>query len=207
MSKPLLIGITGGIGAGKSLISKIFRVLQVPVYDADTRAKDLMVTSDNLRSAISVLFGEQSFDGDQLNRKHIADKAFHEPKLLSQLNELVHPAVQIDFEKWIDEQSSSYILKEAALLFETGSHKKLDHVILVTAPRETRIKRVLVRDTHRTEADVKAILSRQMSDEEKQTMADVVLKNDGTEMIIPKILEMHQQFSTIGNTPSHQSTP
>ncbi len=195
MSKPLLIGITGGIGAGKSLISKIFRVLQVPVYNADTRAKELMVTSDNLRSAISVLFGDQSFDGDQLNRKHIANKAFYEPKLLSQLNELVHPAVQLDFEKWIDEQHSNYILKEAALLFETGSHKKLDHVILVTAPREIRIERVLERDPHRDKKDVEAILSRQLSDEEKKNLSDHILVNDGSEMILPHVLKLHHQFS------------
>lgn len=189
-----MVGISGGIGAGKSIISRVFRVLGVPFYDADTRAKELMVESDSLRSAIEVLFGEESYEAEDLNRKHIASKAFYNPKLLSQLNELVHPAVQMDFEEWVKRQDAAYVLKEAALLFESGSHKALDKVILVTAPEEIRIKRVLRRDPHRTTEDVKTIMNRQMSDAAKTPLADIVLVNDGTEMLIPKVLRLNEQF-------------
>lgn len=196
MNKPLLVGITGGIGAGKSTIAKIFSTLGIHIYDSDSRAKDLMVESDNIKSALRVLFGDESFVDGRLNRKLIAQKSFNEPKLLTQLNELVHPIVSEDFKTWVQSHSSEkYLIKEAALLFETGSYKQLDKVLLVTAPEDTRIKRVVSRDSHRTEEDVRAIMAKQLPEEEKEALADVVLRNDDSGLMIPQVLKLHEQFS------------
>ena len=197
MSSPLLVGITGGIGAGKSIVSKVFSILGVPVYDADSQAKRLMTESESLRSGICVLFGDESFEGNEINRNHIASQAFHNPQLLSQLNGLVHPAVQENFLKWIKiNESQPYVLKEAALIFETGSNIHLDKTILVTAPERSRMDRVLKRDTHREASDVDAIMDRQLSDEEKEKLADIVLRNDGSELLLPQILKLHEAFSS-----------
>ncbi|MEQ9231899.1 MAG: dephospho-CoA kinase [Cyclobacteriaceae bacterium] len=196
MNKPLLVGITGGIGAGKSTIAKIFSILGIHIYDSDSRAKDLMVESDNIKSALRVLFGDESFVDGHLNRQLIAQKSFNEPKLLTQLNELVHPIVSEDFKTWVQSHSSEkYLIKEAALLFETGSYKQLDKVLLVTAPEDTRIKRVVSRDSHRTEEDVRAIMAKQLPEEEKEALADVVLRNDDSGLMIPQVLKLHEQFS------------
>lgn len=196
MSKPLLVGITGGIGAGKSVVARIFKKLGTHIYDADSSAKWLMSHSDNLKSAVQVLFGQESYQDGKLNREHIASLAFHKPILLTQLNSLVHPEVELDFTKWISENSSyRYLMKEAALLFETGSYKKLDQIILVIAPKEVRIKRILARDAHRNQEDIEAIMDKQLSDEQKQAKADIVLSNDGSNLLIPQILKLHEEFS------------
>lgn len=198
MSRPLLVGITGGIGAGKSVISKIFKSLGTPIYDADSRAKWLMSHSENLTSSVQVLFGEDSYQDGELNRKHIASLAFHKPKLLTQLNALVHPEVERDFGNWVLENSSNpYLIKEAALLFEIGFYAKLDKLILVTASKEIRIERVLARDTHRNKKDIEAIMGKQLSDEEKKEKADIVLTNDGTTLLIPKILKLHEELQKL----------
>lgn len=198
MSKPLLVGITGGIGAGKSTVAKIFTTLGVPHYDSDARAKYLMTSSPNIQSGLRVLFGDESFVNGKLNRELIAEKSFKDPKLLAQLNELVHPEVGRDFQNWVKENASQkYLLKEAALIFETGIHKTLDKVILVTAPEDVRIDRVLKRDSHRSKADVQSIISKQMPESEKEKRADVVLRNDDSELLIPQVLELHEQFSSV----------
>ena len=197
MNRPLLVGITGGIGAGKSVISKIFKSLGTLVYDADSRAKWLMSHSENLQSAVKVLFGEESYKDGGLNREHIASLAYHTPKLLTQLNALVHPEVDRDFNEWVSKNSSQpYLVKEAALLFETGSYKRLDKVILVIAQKKDRLERVLSRDSHRSEEDILAIMDKQLQDEKKQEKADIVLINDGSTLLIPQILKLHEQFST-----------
>ena len=196
MSKPLLVGITGGIGAGKSLIAKVFESLGTSVYNADTRAKWLMTNSRNIISAIKVIFGDESYIGNELNRVHISSLAFHKPKLLTQLNALVHPEVELDFENWVDQNiRHRYLLKEASLLIEAGSCEKLDKLILVTAPENIRMKRILSRDNHRTEQDTEAIMRKQLSDEEKKKKSDIILANNGTFLLIPQILKLHEEFS------------
>ena len=189
-NKPLLVGITGGIGAGKSIVSKVFEILGIPKYDADSRAKWLMSNDPKLVQAITSLFGAEAYQEDQLNRKHIAAKAFDEKSLLGQLNQLVHPAVGHDFISWAQSQSTPYILKEAALLFETGSYKDLDKIITVIAPESTRIQRVIKRD-QRTEEQVKAIISNQMSEEEKIAQSDFVVTNDNEHLVIEQVLKIH----------------
>lgn len=189
-NRPLLVGITGGIGAGKSIVSKVFQILGIPKYDADSRAKVLMNSSPELVKPISLLFGPEAYKNDHLNRQYIAAKAFENKGLLTQLNELVHPAVANDFNEWVDQQTAPYVLKEAALLFESGSFESLDQMITVTAPKDIRIKRVMARDG-RTEYQVKSIISNQMSEGEKANRSDYVIENDDENMVIPQVLEIH----------------
>jgi dephospho-CoA kinase len=199
MRKPLQIGITGGIGSGKSLICKIFASLGVPIYDADSRAKSIMTTDGILVEQIKKEFGSLAYTNDgKLNREYISEVVFNDATKLKKLNELVHPRVGIDSEKWIEENASyPYLLREAALLFESGSFKKLDKVIVVTAPEVLRVKRVLQRDKQRTEQEVIAIIRNQMSEEEKVKRADYVIHNDETELVVPQVLKLHEQFLSV----------
>jgi dephospho-CoA kinase len=194
---PLLqIGITGGIGAGKSLISRIFSCLGTPVYDADSRAKYVMTTDGILLSRIRKEFGELSFNADgSLNRAYLSEKVFNDAEKLSVLNSLVHPRVAEDYMQWIEKHKRyPYVLKEAALLFESGSYKQLDKVILVYAPETLRIQRVMRRDPQRSESQVREIMTKQMHEEEKLKRADAVIWNDETRLVIPAVLELHNQF-------------
>jgi dephospho-CoA kinase len=192
------IGITGGIGSGKSLVCRIFQVLGVPVYDADSRAKKLMTTDGILIDQIKKEFGTLSYNsGGELNREHISAKVFGNPERLKQLNELVHPRVAIDYEQWVQSHVKvRYVIKEAALLFESGSYKMLDEIILVTAPEELRIQRVLARDTHRTRNDIEKIIKNQLTEEEKAVKAHYILRNDEQELIVPQVLKLHERFNS-----------
>lgn len=191
-SRPLIVGVTGGIGSGKSTICKIFETLGAITYYADDRAKWLMVNDNTLIKEIKNLFGEEAYKNGELDRKHIAGIAFKDQSRLEKLNKHVHPAVAKDVEHWVKENSDApLLLKEAALLFETGSYKALDKTILVTAPREQRIRRVVLRDSHRSEEDVKAIISKQLSDDEKTSLADYVIENDGKNSVIKQVMEIY----------------
>ena len=188
------IGITGGIGTGKSLVSRIFSALGIPVYDADTRAKWLMNNNPELRKEITAKFGALSYkESGELDRKYLA-AVFADENQLKVLNNLVHPAVGRDFENWSGEQSGKYILKEAALLYEAGSWKGLDKIIVVSAPLDLRVERVLKRDPFRSREQVLQIISKQMPDEEKTARADFVITNDGRELLIPQVLKIHNQI-------------
>jgi dephospho-CoA kinase len=196
VNKPLQIGITGGIGSGKSLVCKIFSHLGVPVYDADSHAKELMTTDGILISGIKKEFGDLSYHADgSLNRVYLANHVFHDPEKLAQLNRLVHPRVGADYEKWVrQKEGHAYVIKEAALLFEAATHQTLDEIIVVTAPEALRIKRVLGRDAHRTVEQIKAIVEKQMPEDEKLKRADHVIVNDETELIVPQVLKLHTAF-------------
>lgn len=197
MTKHLKVGITGGIGAGKSIISKIFSVLGVPVYDADTRAKWLMNTDPGLITSVKGLFGEEAYQANQLNKVFIGNVAFSRPELLEKLNKLVHPRVNKDYLDWVDlHKSDPYSLKEAALLFESGSYLQLDSIIYVSAPEGLRIQRVLKRDTHRTEADISNIIERQWPEDKKLKLSDHQITNDGDSLVIPQVLKFHSLLST-----------
>ena len=199
MHKPIQIGITGGIGSGKSLVCRIFHVLGVPVYDADSQAKKLMTTDGILIDEIKKEFGSLSYDeGGTLNRALISKAVFNEPEKLTKLNSLVHPRVAEDYNRWISEQNgANYCLKEAALMFESESYRLLDKIIVVTAPDEQRIKRVMQRDPQRSRADVENIIKNQMAQEEKNKRADFVIKNDESELIVPHVLKLHEWFNTM----------
>jgi dephospho-CoA kinase len=199
MHLPIQIGITGGIGSGKSLICQIFHVLGVPVYDADSRAKKLMTTDGILIDQIKKEFGSLSYDEKGgLNRELLGKTVFNQPDKLARLNALVHPRVAWDYKQWVSEQSSAkYCLKEAALLFEAGSYELLEKIIVVTAPDELRIKRVLHRDPHRNKTDIERIIKNQMPQEEKIRRADFVIKNDESELVVPQVLKLHEWFNSI----------
>lgn len=195
MKSPLQIGITGGIGSGKSLISKIFHCLNVPVYDADSRAKYLMTTDGILMQQIKKEFGELSFHNGKLNRAYISKVVFENPESLGVLNALVHPRVGEDYKNWVSLHATHrYVLKEAALLFEAGSNEMLDAVIVVTAPELMRIQRVLERDAHRKEQEVRNIIKNQMPERDKIKLANFVVTNDESELVIPQVLKLHEQF-------------
>ena len=191
----LKIGITGGIGSGKTTICKIFETLDIPVYYSDIRAKKLMVENPELIIKIKKVFGEIAYLEDgSLNRQHIAQIAFNDKSKLAELNSIVHPAVFQDGNKWAEMQHGSpYTLKEAALTFEGGGHKFLDKVITVFAPKEIRIQRVLERDQTNRES-VEARINKQMPDEEKVKLADFVIYNDGKQSLIEQVLAVHKEL-------------
>ncbi|SNS92860.1 dephospho-CoA kinase [Ekhidna lutea] len=193
--KPPFIGITGGIGSGKSIVCKIFETLGATTYYADDRAKWLMENDDSLIYEIKELFGEEAYSESRLDRKFIAQKAFKDKNILDKLNSLVHPAVARDVEKWRKEHSGAkLLLKEAALLFETGSYKSLEKTVLVTAPEDIRVERVIARDTHRSKEDVQNIIEKQMSDHEKIQLADFVIINDGQQSLIKQVTELYKEL-------------
>ncbi len=196
---PLKVGITGGIGTGKTLITKIFAVLGIPIYNADVRARWLMMHEATLIENIKSLFGKESYSKEnQLNTAYLSTKVFNDQSKLTALNNLVHPQVAYDFNSWIDtKKTSAYILKEAALLFEADSYKSLNKIITVSAPDNIRIKRILERDSHRREKDVRLIMSKQLAEDEKIKKADYVIYNDNVKMVIPQVLDLHEQFLLI----------
>lgn len=190
------IGITGGIGAGKSLVSKVFKILGVPVYNADYRAKQLMIIDDELIKDIKERFGEEAYlPGGKIDRDYLATNVFNDKEQLNALNSLVHPAVQRDFEKWCEMKNTPYILKEAALIFEAGSYRHLDKTICVTASKETRIRRILDRDEFRKQDEIYKIMENQWKEEDKTKLADFVIVNDNKQMILPQILKIHHTLS------------
>lgn len=197
-SKPRLVGITGGIGTGKSLICRMFACLGTPVYDADSRAKALVNESAQLQESIIQLLGKEAYVDGQYNRSFVAREVFSNPEKLSQLNALIHPAVAEDFSRWVKaHQNAPYLLKEAALLIESGSYKGLDTVVLVEAPERVRIERVLMRDPQRSLQEVKDIISRQMPESEKKKWAQASIQNGANSLLIPQVLALHEQFSRV----------
>lgn len=190
----LQVGITGGIGTGKSLVSRIFRCLGVPVYDADSRAKYVMTTDGILISQIKKEFGELSYHRDgSLNREYLR-LAFKNPEQLAKLNAMVHPRVAKDYAQWVkDHCTYPYVLKEAALLFESKSYLGLDRVIVVSAPEVLRIERVMKRDG-RSADEVREIMLQQMAESEKTSLADHVVYNDESTSVILQVLSLHEQF-------------
>lgn len=167
------------------------------MYDADSRAKYVMTTDGILISNIKKEFGELSFHPDgSLNRPYLSELVFRDEKRLEKLNGLVHPRVANDYQEWVSEHAQyEYLMKEAALLFESESYKLLDHVILVIAPEALRIERVVRRDQGRTSDQVRQIMAQQMSDEEKMELADAVVWNDESRLVIPQVLELHERYS------------
>jgi len=191
----LKIGITGNIGSGKTTISKIFEVLGIPVFYADDEAKKVMVNDAILIDELKQAFGAESyFEDGSLNRKYIAGIVFNNPAELEKLNAIVHPATFRAFDNWLKQvKDVPYILKEAALLFESDSYKLCDQTIMVTAPLELRIERVMLRDDLSKDEILKRE-ARQFSEEKKLGLANFVIKNDNTALVIPQVLALHEKF-------------
>ena len=188
------VGLTGGIGSGKTTIAKIFKQLGVPVYFSDDRAKYLMLNNKSLQESLRSLFGDEVFIDGLLNRSYIASKVFSNTKELVRLNALVHPFVQRDFDAWSASQCTNYVLKEAAIIFETGADKLLDKVVLVESPKHLKLSRIMYRDGI-TKEEIFRRMSKQWSDSQKRINSDYIIQNDEKCSLINQILKLHNIFS------------
>ena len=193
-----IIGLTGGIGSGKSTVCSVFKTLGIPVFEADLVAKKLINSNEEIRDGLLRLFGNNIYDDNNLlNRKMLADLIFNNYDLLEKVNNLVHPAVRNDFTQWVQKQNAEYVIHEAAILFESGFYKMMDFTILVSAPEEIRINRVVKRDNINAEM-VESRIKKQWTDEEKRKLASFELVNDNKNLLIPKILEIDKKLKTDG---------
>ena len=172
----MVVGLTGGIGSGKSTIAKAFAALGIAVFNSDEQAKALIATDAQVKERIIATFGEEAYQNGEYNRAYIAQIVFNNPEKLAILNNIVHPALAEYFKRWAKEQTSPYVLKEAAILFESGSYKDCDYIITVTAPEEVRIARVMARD-HCTEAQVRARMAQQWTDDQRIALSNAVIEN------------------------------
>ena len=193
------IGLTGGIGSGKTTVAKIFEILHVPIYNSDNRAKALMDENAELIDSIQRLFGTDIYQNGKLDRFKLGELVFKNAALLNQLNAIVHPAVGKDFNSWCAAQNTKYIIKEAAIIFETGIEKSLDGVIVVTAPEALRIERVMQR-SNTTEALVKERMKNQFPSEVIENRANWIIKNDESELVIQQVLKIHSEILMLSNT-------
>lgn len=194
----LRIGLTGGIGSGKTTVAQIFEVLGIPVYYADDEAKRLMNTNTELKNAIIKNFGAESYKDGMLNRNYISSIAFNDQYKLDLLNSLVHPAIMKEGEHWLNVQTTLYAIHEAALIFEAGVNKRMDHVIGVFAPQTIRVKRVMERDKL-SEAEVLNRINLQMDEEEKMNLCDFVINNDEQQLLVSQVLELHKELLVLSN--------
>ena len=194
----LKVGITGGIGSGKSTICRIFKILGVPVFEADLVAKQLLLTNIEIRNELIRLFGVGVYLEDgAVNRKKLAEIIFNDDVQLAKMNALVHPVVRNEFHKWVKQQNSSYVIHEAAILFESGFYKLMDFTILVSAPEEERIWRIVKRDDI-SEKQVKERLAKQWTDAEKRKLADYEIKNDNENPVLPEIIQIDKRLREHG---------
>lgn len=189
----LKVGITGGIGSGKSIVSKVFENLGVPIYNADTAAKRLMNEDPALKAAILELFGQDAYTNGLLNRSFISSIVFKDSAKLEALNALVHPATIAYGKTWMAQQNTTYALKEAALIFESGTQNDLDFVIGVWAPLAVRLNRVMKRDNSPREAVLQR-MNNQIDESLKMKLCDAVIKNDDQHLVIPQVLAMHEHL-------------
>lgn len=193
----LQIGITGGIGSGKTTVCRVFETLGVPVYYADDRAKWLTEHDPILKADISRLLGKSAYDAlGRYNRAWVAAQVFADPALLDQLNAVIHPRVLTDTANWVRQYSDKpYVIKEAALIRAAGDGNTLHKVVVVEAPVAVRVERIRRRDPHRSEQEILNIISRQISDEERLKLADYILHNDERQLVLPPVLALHEAFT------------
>lgn len=194
MNKPLSIGLTGGIGSGKSLVADFFKLLGIPVYISDWEAKKMMQTNNLIRKDLIEAFGSAVYlESGELNRSELAEIIFNNKEALKKVNAIVHPQVRLHYQEWLLKQvDSPYVIQESAILFDTGLYKNFDKIITVTADKEIRINRVVERDSC-TKESVLERMSQQISEKEKIAKSDFVIYND-SELIIPQIIAIHKQL-------------
>lgn len=189
----LRVGLTGGIGSGKSTVARLFGVLGVPVFEADAEARWLMENDNSTKQALIQRFGTAVYRGDHLDRAALAARVFGTPTELQDLNAIVHPAVRERFAMWCASQHASYAIMEAALMAENSGYRSFDKVITVAAAEELRVQRVIVRDGT-TEAAVRERMGHQASEEERKRIAHFIVVNDGSELVIPQVLSIHESL-------------
>jgi dephospho-CoA kinase len=192
-SSPIVIGLTGGIGSGKSTVAEVFKTLQIPVFNSDLEAKTLYCHPE-IQSQIIALFGNVYFPNGQLNKQQLANIVFNDKKKLQQLNNIIHPAVAKKFDNWLKQhQKNSFVIKEAAILIESGAAKQVDKIIVVTAPKTERVQRVMQRDNV-SQHEVEQRMQHQLTEEELLKHAHYVISNDGKSLIIPQILTLIEKL-------------
>jgi dephospho-CoA kinase len=196
LNMPLRIGLTGGIGSGKSTIARIFEVLGIPVYYADQEAKRIMNEDEQLRRQIIQHFGEKAYQETGLNNKYLAEIVFNNREKLELLNSLVHPATISDGERWMQRQKTPYAIKEAALIFESSTQEHLDYVIGVSAPEPLRILRAMQRDNISRDA-VQARMQKQIQEVIKMRLCDFIIYNDEQQLVIPQVMALHEKLVKI----------
>lgn len=192
-STPKIVGLTGGIGSGKTTVANFFKDIGIPIYIADDEAKALMIRSKVIKRKLIQLFGDKAYVEGNLNKTFIANKIFNDKALLEKMNNIVHPKVASHFKRWIKRQNTPYVIKEAAILFENGTYKDLDLVITVIAPEKTRINRVIQRDKS-SEEKVKAIIKNQWSDDKKVKLSDFVIENLNLKDTKTQVLKIHEKI-------------
>lgn len=187
-----LIGITGGIGSGKTIVCKIFETLGIPVFNADQASKKIVATDPSLKNEIIALLGEKAYENGVYNNKYVAQKVFSSPELLLKLNQLIHPKVRVAAQNWLEKQDKKpYYLYEAALMEAAGQGNNIDKIIVVTAPIALRIARIKERDG-RTEVEIEAIINKQKTDAERKKISDFEVVNDSESALIPQVLKIHK---------------
>ncbi len=187
------VGLTGGIGSGKSTVARVFGVLGIPVFNADEESKRLLREEDGVKSAVIAQFGPGIYPDGELDRSALASIVFNDREALAKLNAITHPAVRKRLGAWLDEQRSPYALVEAALMVDTGWYRSMDHLIVVTAPEAERVKRVMARDGV-SEEQVLARVRNQVGEEQRLVAAGSIIRNDGQELVIPQVLALHEHF-------------
>ena len=187
------IGITGGIGSGKTYVASVFQSLGIPIFNADIQAKKIMTSSGKLIKLVKEEFGNDIYKDSDLNKEKLASIVFSNSDKLQKLNSLVHPIVKEEFNNWYKKQTSPYVIKEAAILFESNSHIGLDAVICVSAPLELRMKRLLNRDNY-SEKEIKKRIENQMSQEVKEKLSDYIIVNDEGNLLLPQIIKIHEKL-------------
>ena len=188
------VGLTGGIGSGKSTVARVFGVLGIPVFNADEESKRLLREDNGVKSAVIAAFGPSVYPSGELDRSALASIVFNDPDALAKLNGIAHPAVRKQLGRWVDEQRSPYMLVEAALMVDTGWYRSMDHLVTVIAPEAVRVKRVMARDGV-GEEQVLARLRNQVGEEQRLAVADSVIQNDGYELVIPQVLALHEMLT------------
>jgi dephospho-CoA kinase len=189
----LRIGLTGGIGSGKSTVARIFQSLGIPIYSSDVEAKRLMREDPSIRNQIVQFFGPESYQPDQLNTRHLASIVFKDSAALEKLNQIIHPATIADARKWMEAQNAPYVIKESALLFESGATEGLDRIIGIYAPRSLRIQRVMQREPIDRDAVI-ARMDRQLDEEMKRKLCDEVIINDEQHPLLDQVLQLHAKL-------------
>ena len=193
----LKIGITGGIGTGKTTVCEIFELLGIPVFYADSVGKQLMIASTDVKQKVKSIFGNEAYSSDDtVNRKHIAGIVFYDQNKLNLLNNIIHPAVKEAFNLWCSNQKTAYVIKEAAIMFESNSYQDNDFNILISSPLEERINRVMKRD-HTSRENVLARIAKQMPEEEKEKLSDFIIINNEKVFLIEQVLALDKKFTNL----------